>query len=90
MRAITYRILKFESMIEKPIVENHTLFAVITFSKVGSFPYINFIVITFIVSHLHKDFHQDNMSFVCLQFYKHNCLNTLAGNICFHIQVKNQ
>ena len=25
--------------------------------------------------------HQDNLSFVCLQFYKHNCLTILADNI---------
>ena len=24
-----------------------------------------------------KDCHQDNLSFACLQFYKHNCLTNL-------------
>ena len=31
-----------------------------------------------------KDCHQDNLSFACLQFYKHNCLD------CFYKQVKYQ
>ena len=46
--------------------------------------------IALIRSNLQKDSHQDNISFACLLFYKHNCLNILAGNICFHMQVKNQ
>ena len=29
-----------------------------------------------------KDCRQDDISFAYLQFYKHNCLNILAGNIC--------
>ena len=37
-----------------------------------------------------KDCHQDNLSFACLQFHKHNCLNILADNIYFLGQVKNQ
>ena len=41
---------------------------------------------SFIRSNHQKDYHQDNLSFVCLQFYRHDCLNILAGNICFHIQ----
>ena len=89
MKTIAYRILKLESMIKKLIMKNHTFFAVATFSKTNSFPYINSIVIHQI-SNLQKDFYQDSLSFVCLQFFKHNCLNILAGNICFHIQVKNQ
>ena len=32
------------------------------------------------LSNFQKDFHQDNLSFVCLQCYKHNCLNILADN----------
>ena len=36
-----------------------------------------------------KDCHQDNMPFVYLQFYKHNCLNILVDNIFSHKQVKN-
>ena len=46
--------------------------------------------IAFIIYNLQKDFHQDNLSFVCLQFYKHDCLSILAFKICFHIKVKNQ
>ena len=41
-----------------------------------------------IIFNLEKDFRQDNLPFVCLQFYKHNFLNIHAGNICFRIQVK--
>ena len=44
----------------------------------------------FKISNLQKDCHQDNLSIVCLQSYQHNCLNILAGNICFRIQVKDQ
>ena len=33
---------------------------------------------------------QDNLAFARLQFYKHNCLNILGDNICFHNQVKSQ
>ena len=44
----------------------------------------------FIKTNLKKKFHQANLSFACLQFYKHDCLNIPAGNICFCIQVKNQ
>ena len=36
-----------------------------------------------------KDCHRDNMSFPYIQFYKHNCLNILVGNICFYKQVIN-
>ena len=39
---------------------------------------------------LKKDCHQDNLSFVCLQLYKRNCLNIFVSNICYHKQVKNQ
>ena len=81
MTTITYIILKVESMIKKPIVANHTFFAVVTFNKISSFAYINSIIIAFILSNLQKDFHQDDLPFTCLQFYKHNCLNILADNI---------
>ena len=64
---------------------NHTFLAVVTFIKINSFVYINSIVIR-IMSNLQKDFHQNNLSFSYLQFYKCNGLNKLAGNI----QVKNQ
>ena len=48
MTTITYRILKFESMIEKSIVANYTFFDVITFSQINSFSYINSIVIQYL------------------------------------------
>ena len=41
MTTITYVILKDESMIKKQIVANHAFFAVVTFNKANSFPYIN-------------------------------------------------
>ena len=37
-----------------------------------------------------KDYHQDNLSFVCLQFCRNIHLNILTSNICFHNQLKNQ
>ena len=45
MATIVYKILKFEPMIKKSMVENHALFAIVTFSKINSFAYINSIVI---------------------------------------------
>ena len=36
-----------------------------------------------------KDDRQD-ASFGCLYFYKHNCINIVADNICFHKDAKNQ
>ena len=62
----------------------------ITFCQTNSFLYQFFHNTLLIRSNLQKDFHQDNQSFVNLQFYKYNCLNMLAGNICFGKQVKNQ
>ena len=47
-------------------------------------------IVTFIASNLEKDCHQSNVSFVCLQIYKHGCLLILACNICFDTKVKNQ
>ena len=44
----------------------------------------------FTISNLEKGHHKENLSLVCLQFYEHNCLNILAGNISFPIQVRNQ
>ena len=35
MATITYRILKFELMIKKPIVTNYTFFTAITFSNIN-------------------------------------------------------
>ena len=43
----------------------------------------------YIISNPQKYFYQDSLSFVCLQLYKQNCLNILASNIHFRIQVKN-
>ena len=45
MTTIAYRILKFESMIKKPIVKNHAFFTPITFSCNNPFAYINYILI---------------------------------------------
>ena len=45
MTTIKDRIFKFEPIIEKPIVANHTFFTDITFSRINSFTYINSIVI---------------------------------------------
>ena len=72
------------------IMENHAFFAVGTFSKIKSYLYQFYCSTVFIIFNLQKDFHQDNLSFLYLQFYKHNRLNILAGNICFHIQAKNR
>ena len=44
----------------------------------------------FIISNLQKGFHQDNLSFVCLQFCKDNCQKILADKISCRIQVKSQ
>ena len=35
----------------------------------------------FIIPNLQKNFHEDNLSFVCFQFDKRNRLNTLANNL---------
>ena len=35
-----------------------------------------------------NDYHQDNILFDSLQFYKRSCLYILAGYICSHKQVK--
>ena len=91
MATIPYRILKFESMSKKPISASHTFFAVLTFSKINSSAYNKFYRNTaFIICNPQKHLHQDNLSFVCLQFYKRSCLIILHGNICCHIQVNNQ
>ena len=37
MANIRYKILKFELMIKKPIVANHTFITVVTFSRINSF-----------------------------------------------------
>ena len=62
MTIISYRILKFESMIKKPIVTNHEFFAVVTFSKINFFHLYQFYCNTaFIISNIQKHFHQDNL-----------------------------
>ena len=67
MITIAYIIFKLESMIKKQIVGNHTLFAVVT---INFFAYINSIVTVFKISNLQNYFHQDNLSFVCLESHK--------------------
>ena len=81
---ITNMILKSKPMIKEPIMAGNKLFAVITFSRINSFNsfYHN---VTFLrpiyqnqktnLYQFQKDCHVDNLSFACLQFYKHNCLN---------------
>ena len=64
---------------------NRTFLLLLLSFVINSFAYIN---TAFLISNLQKYSHQDNMLFVCLQICKHNCLNILAGNICFHIQVE--
>ena len=45
MAPIIYKILKFEPLIKKLTVTNHTFFAVVTFSRINSFAYIDSAVI---------------------------------------------
>ena len=45
MATIAYKVLKFEPIIKKPIVANHTFFTAITFQRINSFAYINSILI---------------------------------------------
>ena len=45
---MTYIMLKIKRIIEKPIVLNHTFFAVATFTRMNSFAYIN----SFVIQHL--------------------------------------
>ena len=72
MVILAYRILKFESVIKKPIMANHTFFAVVTFSEIISFAYsIRLLAIrnkTFVIFNRDKDCHQHNLSLICLQF----------------------
>ena len=94
LATITYRIMKFKPVIKKPIMINYTFFTVITFSNhqflcLNQF-YRNAAFMRPNLYQFQKNFHQDNQSLACLQCYKHNCLNILAGNICFCKQVKNQ
>ena len=41
MTTITDKFLKFELVIKKTLAKNHTFFAVVTFSRINSFIYIN-------------------------------------------------
>ena len=83
------RVLKFKSMIKRRIVTNHILLAVVTFIRINFLAYIDFFCNTaFARSNVQKYHYQDNLSFVCLTFYKHNWLIILSGNICFCKQVK--
>ena len=68
----------------------HSLLLLLLARSIPSFIYIyQFCRDTaFIISNLQKDFYQDNLSFVCLQFYLYNCLNILADTISGRIQAK--
>ena len=90
MTTTAYIILKYESVIRKPIMANHTFFAFVVLQDHLLRLYELYRLAAFVVFNLQKNFHQDNLPFVCFQFYKDNCLNILVGNICFLIQVKNQ
>ena len=85
-------------MTKKPVVTGNTFFTFITFSNMNSlqvpFKSLNSIYNTYLLKtklpQLQKDCHQDNLSFTSLQLYKHDCLNIISGNICFHKQIINQ
>ena len=81
MTTIAYRILKFETTIKRPNMTNHTFVTAVTFSKI----YRNS---AFVIPNLQNHFHQDNLSFVCLQFYKHSCVNILASKFVFRFRQK--
>ena len=81
MATIAHIMLKVECMIRKSIVGNHAFFAVVTFNKISSFAYINFIVIKHLQYLNPKRFHEDNLPFVTLQNHQHNFLNMQADNI---------
>ena len=78
---ITYRILKFEPLIKKPIVTNYTFCTVITTASINSS--LKSVLLQYSIyktyllkTNLHQfqeDFLQNNLSFDFLQFYKHNC-----------------
>ena len=79
IKTIVYIILKFKSLIKKPIVTNHVLFDGVTFSNNWFLCLYQFYRNTaFLISNL--DFHQSNQSFAYLQFYKHSFLNIRGGN----------
>ena len=68
----------------------HSLLLLLLARSIPSFIYIYqfYRDTAFIISNLQKDFYQDNLSFVCLQFYLYNCLNILADTISGRIQAK--
>ena len=68
----------------------HSLLLLLLARSIPSFIYIYqfYRDTAFIISNLQKDFYQDNLSFVCLQFYLYNCLNMLADTISGRIQAK--
>ena len=69
MAIITYRIWKFERKIKKPLVTNYILI-----QHLQDLIFINFKwIATKIIYHL-----------FIYNFYKHNRLDLLAGNICVH------
>ena len=90
---LPYLVLRFESIIKKPIATNYEFFTFITVSRIKFFPYINFIVIIQIYkiyllkASLHqflKDFHQNKLSFASLQFYNHCfliCLQVIFSQV---------
>ena len=68
----------------------HSLLLLLLARTIPSFIYIYqfYRDTALIISNLQKDFYQDNLSFVCLQFYLYNCLNILADTISGRIQAK--
>ena len=68
----------------------HSMLLLLLARSIPSFIYIYqfYRDTAFIISNLQKDFYQDNLSFVCLQFYLYNCLNILADTISGRIQAK--
>ena len=66
-------------------IADNAFFTVITFSNINSLNLNQFYLNkSFIRTNYEKlfqrDFHQDNLPFACIRFYKHNCLNILAGD----------
>ena len=86
-QTLAYMVLK----IKKPIVANHTVFAVVSLCKINSFTHINSRTIQHLQYLIMKKY---CIKIIChlivLQFYKHICLHILAGNVFFRIQLKNQ
>ena len=75
--AFYYTFIDFCRSQEQTLMFHHFLKLLYhTFSKIN----------LFMTSNFRKDFHQDNLSFACLQFSKHTYLNILEGNISCCIQ----